>query len=385
MRKHDSEHAPPLRILWYWPHPFRSTNSVASALVDLGHEVVVECLSTFDGEVIERAPASYEVVGDLPDVSRDPVAWRRAARNVVVQLRRAWRRHRLARSLQPDVVFVETSFAPVDALTLRVLVRRGGPVVMQVHDVIAHQGSVPPFLDRLVRASTYRNASRLVTLHEDVATELVARFPSTKTKVDVVEPVLVPYDVPQPVPQGDGRRHLLLFGSLRPNKGIDTLLQALRSIAEPAFDVIVSGPADPVVAQRLRAASSELPNLTFKEGFADAQERIDLYRWSDVVLLPYSASYRSSSGVVRDAQQFGRAVIASDVGSIGREVRRYDMGWLVPPDDATALAQAMLDAVGHPDRVRAFARNARRSCDDHTGEQTARLLESLYQRMSRRA
>lgn len=367
----------PQKVVWYWPHPHANGDDVAEILVDRGVEITVECLRSFEGNAIQRAPLGYAVVADLPDVGRDRRRWVRGLQTVRAHLVRARRRDRLVARLAPEVVHLQMTFPPIDALTIPLLRRHGTAVVLVVHDVVSHQGRVPPWLDRAARGRTYRAADGLIVLHPSVGDALEHAFPRCSTPISVVPPVLQPKPAP-PSGSGPQRRRFLLFGSMRPNKGLDTVVTALRSIPDPPFEVLVAGAGDASIQSVLRRAAEELPNLVVEIGFASPERKAELFRSSDVILLPYTSAYTSYSAVLRDAYEWGRPVIASDVGMIADEIRRDDSGWLVRPEDPDDLALALVNVATAGDELAGKAANIARGRDRYAAENVATSLAAAY-------
>lgn len=372
--------ADPRRALWYWPHPARGIDPVAAELQGRGWDLTVQCLESFDGVRIDRPPTPYRLIADLPDVGRTGWLGRRVAHTAGTQLVRARRRASLLRRYPADVVHIQMAFPPIDATAIPRLRRRGAAVVLVVHDVLAHQGRVPPRLDRATRRLTYGCADGLIALHQKVADELVEVFPELHGRVDVLPPPLAVRDVPPARCRPGEVCRFLVFGSLRANKGIETLLTALRSRPSPGYEVVVAGTGDRRLESLLRQAAVEMPWLQVEIGFATADRKAQLYSSADAVVLPYSQSYSSYSAVLRDAMEFGRPVIASDVGAIGDEVRLSGAGWLVRPDDPHALARSLRHASTSADELARKGAAARRFAVGHSAASTAQLLVDTYDR-----
>lgn len=68
------------------------------------------------------------------------------------------------------------------------------------------------------------------------------------------------------------------------------------------------------------------------------------YAEADFVLLPYTASFTASSGVLSCAAAFGKPVISTDHGFIGSEVARYQLGFVYPANQPAQLAERMIEA-----------------------------------------
>ena len=55
-------------------------------------------------------------------------------------------------------------------------------------------------------------------------------------------------------------------------------------------------------------------------------------------------------------------------------------GWLVPPDDEHALADAMVEAINHPAKRKAFGQNAgRHARENYSWHDVARRVTDLYE------
>jgi starch synthase len=87
-------------------------------------------------------------------------------------------------------------------------------------------------------------------------------------------------------------------------------------------------------------------------------EKIALYfSASDVVVLPYVKNY--TSGVLLSAYAAGRPVVVTDTGGLKEGVEIGKTGFVVPPKDTRALAQAIIETVESPERCDEMGRYAK--------------------------
>jgi glycosyltransferase involved in cell wall biosynthesis len=327
-----------LRIYWYWPHPHRRVSPLCLAVLRPGDALTVHALASLGGETFDDDITEYEVVRDLPD----PTAIPKLRRPVELPLRRSRTRSRLVRR-GFDVAHIGNLVYQTDWTDLRRL-RRHVALVSDVHDVRPHRRALPAAAETALLRATYRTAGHLIVLHDVLKDELLADFPVDPARVHVVPHVLDADATPDPDVAEPARPVFLLFGTLRTNKGLDVLADALLALG-PDFDgdVVVAGSGDADVARRWRERVGHLPYVTLEHGRVDDRRKRELFSVASWALLPYT-EFHSQSGVLADAYAYRVPLIVSDVGAIGPTVRGDGTGYVVPPGDADALAAAMLDA-----------------------------------------
>jgi starch synthase len=291
----------------------------------------------------------------------------------VRELRRYGEVARARRALagwRPDVVHVQ------DSLTndVRLAVAAGYPwrrYALTVHDPAPHLGE--PALDawtRVVRRRLLRGAD-LVFAHAAVLAE------ELRAEGKVLGPVeVVPHGfgevVEAPLP---ARPSLLFFGRIMRYKGVDTLLDAMPAVwaRNPDVTLTVAGSSDeglshPVLADpRVTLRDEHVPEAAVPQLFADAT----------CVVLPYLQA--TQSGVGAEARQFGRAIVATEVGGLP-ELITPDTGRLVAPGAPEALAAAIAEVVETPGLAAELGRNAAASTGDAGWSSVAEKTLAAYRR-----
>ncbi len=132
---------------------------------------------------------------------------------------------------------------------------------------------------------------------------------------------------------------VLLFGQLRPDKGVRDLLQAAATVDR--VRVILAGDD----RGALREAAPELADprlrgrVLIQRGFAPPAQVSRLFAAADVVALPYPKA--SASGVLLLAYGYGRPVLAYPVGGLPEYVIDGHTGWLCERADVPALADGL--------------------------------------------
>ena len=155
----------------------------------------------------------------------------------------------------------------------------------------------------------------------------------------------------------DTRPVVMLPGRLTRWKGQERTIEAaalLRDRRGPDFLVLIVGDGDDAayirtLEGRIRAAGLER-NVWLTGGCSDMAAA---YKLASVVV---SASIEPEAfgRVVVEAQAMGRPVIASDHGGARETVAHGESGWLYPPEDPRALAEALAHALDLDPSERAF-------------------------------
>jgi D-inositol-3-phosphate glycosyltransferase len=132
---------------------------------------------------------------------------------------------------------------------------------------------------------------------------------------------------------------VLLFGVLRPDKGLGDLLEA--ATRSPRWHVVVAGKEDgALAAERAGLAAPGLAGrVSVHEGFQEIDAVARFFAAADVVALPYRVA--SQSGVAHLAYGFGRPVMAYPVGGLTEAVIDGRTGWLCHEPTPDALAAAL--------------------------------------------
>ncbi len=141
----------------------------------------------------------------------------------------------------------------------------------------------------------------------------------------------------------DRRRVLLFFGFVRPYKGLEYLIQALAQVRHQLdVHLLVVGEiwGSQAYYERYAAEFGVTDAVTFVNRYVPNEELPAIFSAADVVVLPYISA--TQSAVVQLAFGFGKPVITTNVGGLPEVVKDGMTGLIVPPQDATALAQAIV-------------------------------------------
>jgi D-inositol-3-phosphate glycosyltransferase len=266
------------------------------------------------------------------------------------------RRNRFALRGHFDVVHFQGAGMPLlDQFFLKPLAR-SLPVVMTVHDIKSHYErfvSRDSFLRRSLRIphyliSHYQNGKSQLIDHWGVEDEHVSVIPH-----GIMTPLLHPVDASEArkklnIPED--RRIILFFGSIRPNKGLDVLLEALNDmrLRVPEILLIVAGAVPRGMS--FQKYSDVIEKLGLSENVRKVinfipDEDVDRFMAAaDIVVLPY-LTFEAQSGVLLRAYAHKKPVVVSNVGAMGELVSSDKVGLVVEPNDPKALTDAVLNVL----------------------------------------
>lgn len=147
-----------------------------------------------------------------------------------------------------------------------------------------------------------------------------------------------------------GPMRLGALGRLYPQKGFETLIEAMRAIAPEiaTLEIAGSGPLE----TDLKARAQSLPHVTFR-GWTDP---VGFYAAVDAIVMP--SLWEPGAVACWEARAAGRPMIVSDVDGLPEQVP-MTVGFVTKASDAEALAHSILE-LANADRL-ALAQEARRS------------------------
>lgn len=272
------------------------------------------------------------------------------------------------------------------------------PTVVTIHDISYE--FFPQFFsprDRWLLATlvpfSARRAAKIIAVSENTKWDIVKRYAIRSDKVAVTHEAAAPRFKPISNPQqlhgirdkyGINSSFILTVGNLQPRKNIGRLIEAFVRLRERnALDhqlVIVGQPS---------WRGSDIHHLVQGRGFQDQVVFTGYVPGDDLPLLcnaatifVYPSLYEGFGLPPLEAMACGTPVIASNVSSLPEVLG--DAAVLVDPYDVEGLAQAILDLLAEPAKLRVLAaRGIARSsmfCWEETARRTLLLYEEVHAR-----
>ena len=254
------------------------------------------------------------------------------------------------RAAPPDVVHFQ--WLPLPAVDMRAVraLRGVAPLVLTLHNTTVFHGAPTSRLQGMGFDAAVRLFDFLIVHTEYSRRRVLEHGWADEARVTVIPHGVLDYyrgagdPAATPVPSRDGDLSLLFFGSLKPYKGIDVLVDAMGRLPDEARRrvrlVVAGSPGMDVAPLRAAAASGGVADrIEWRLGHVAEDEVGALFRRADAVVLPYREI--DQSGVLLTAIAMRRPIVASNVGGIPETVRDGEQALLVPPGDPEALARAI--------------------------------------------
>lgn len=252
------------------------------------------------------------------------------------------------RRRRPDAVhFQWIVVPPLDVLAMA-LIRRWCPLVLTVHDTVPFNGQKLSWLQRVGHDGPIRLAHRVIVhtragrqalLDRGVPANKIAVIPHGALRLSVAPPTAAPRDP---------RWTFVLFGEVKPYKGLDVLIEAIAALpadVRAAARVVVAGrprmELAPLVARIAELGLQAQFDLRLQR--QSEEEMAALFAAADCFVFPYRQI--DASGVYFLVKSLGKWLIASRVGIFAEDVAEGVDGELIPSDDVQALAAALTRAV----------------------------------------
>jgi glycosyltransferase involved in cell wall biosynthesis len=286
----------------------------------------------------------------------------RKARFLLAQWINPWRLAKRAK--QTNAAWIH--FCNVNPLTYpfwRGRMRRtGAKLAVTVHDVRRAKGILHLGWELKQLARIYRDCDALFVHSHKQADDLVDFAQVVRARVHVVphgpyafheaaalaaldkKALRHRYELPEK------RRLALFYGFVRDEKQLDVLLEALARGAED-WDLMIAGSAGAKGHKPIQYYDDRIAALGLRERvrldarFIPDEETPALFRMADCLVLPYSTSFSSQSGVLNIAAGYDTPIMATPSPSFAEILGACPIGHVCEGDDADAI-RAGLETLG---------------------------------------
>ena len=270
------------------------------------------------------------------------------------------------------------------------------PVVTTLHTVLEN----PSQGQKKVLKEIGQLSARIVVMSHRAIKMLREGYDVEESKV-----VMIPHGIPD-VPFMDpnyykakfnveGRRVILTFGLLGPDKGIDSAIKAMKTVVTKHPDVVymILGATHPhilryhgeeyrVNLRRMVDALGLEDHVMFQNRFVNLEELCEFLGMADIYVTPYLKREQITSGTLAYSLGAGKAVVSTPYW-YAEEMLAEDRGVLVPFNDPTALANGLIDLLDDNVRIHVIRKNAYDFCRSMIWQEVSRRYIALFQEVIR--
>ncbi len=265
----------------------------------------------------------------------NPISWFRAARYIVSQ--------------KPDVIIFRywmPFFAPCFGSIVRLVKRKIKTQVIFICDNIIPHEKRPG--DIALTKYAFHSVDSFVVLSKTVEEDLHRFVPKARYILSPL-PLFNVFGELQPKKEsklklGISEDHVMLFfGYVRAYKGLDVLLDAMPLILKKMSAVLLIAGEFYEDEEKYRNKIRHLgleEHIRLYSDYIPNEEISSYFSAADVVVLPYVSA--TQSAIVPVAYHFNKPVIVTDVGGLSEVVKNGRTGFIVPPQNPQAFADAVV-------------------------------------------
>lgn len=289
----------------------------------------------------------------------NPVNWMHAASKI--------------KRLQADLVIIQwwhPYFAPCYWALTRMLGKK--KIIFVCHNVFPHE-RFP--LDRMLTKMALKRGNAFIVQSGKDADDLQTILPGAKYE-QAVHPTYNAFKFENMSKERarellditEKEKVLLFFGFVREYKGLKYLIQALPRITDRCEDVRLfvvgdfGGAENREAYERLMEENGVRSHITICDGYIPDREIEKFFAACDLVVLPYVSA--TQSGIVQIAYGFEKPVVVTNVGGLPDVVEDGKTGYVVDPENPTALADAV---------VRYFKENREKEFEENVKKEAYRF------------
>ena len=188
----------------------------------------------------------------------------------------------------------------------------------------------------------------------------------------------------------EGKKVLLTFGLLSPNKGIENVLQALPAVIKKHPDVayIILGATHPhilkaqgdayrIMLQQLVRKLDISDHVIFQNRFVELKELCEFLGIADIYVTPYLEEAQITSGTLAYAMGTGKAVISTPYW-YATEMLAEGRGRIVPFSNPDAMAEQIIDLLDNDVDRHTIRKKAYTFCRDAIWKEVSRKYLQVF-------
>ncbi|MFH2046088.1 MAG: glycosyltransferase [Pseudomonadota bacterium] len=277
---------------------------------------------------------------------------------------------------------------PVYLIILSFFKIRCRPIVITVHNVVDHEKS---YTYKKFSGLLFKLADHLIVHTAKNKEQMITEYGISPDKLSLIPHGSLDFHVKYNIDREEIRKELgfdiknkiiLLFGAIRPYKGVDTALKAFAQVLAKVPDsrLLIAGK----LWEKWEPYQKLIEKLNIEEYISTYLDYIpsgEVYRFftaSDIVILPYH-HFDSQSGVGATAVSFRKPLIVTDVGGLPDLV--CDRRFIVKPNDESSLASAIIGCINDPEKLKTMANASDTIIEQLAWPEIAKKTYSIYNQL----
>lgn len=296
---------------------------------------------------------------------------------------------------QADIVCVQHEFGifggPAGSNLLKLIGSLRMPVVVTLHTVLKD----PPPEYREVTLKLATLSEKLIVMSHKASVFLQDIYGIPEEKIAFIHHGIpdMPFIDPNFYKDQfgvEGKKVLLTFGLLSPNKGIENVLEALPTVVKkhPDLAYVILGATHPHILQsqgeEYRISLQQIvhklqlhDHVIFQNRFVELNELCEFLGMTDIYITPYSQEAQITSGTLAYAMGTGNAVISTPYW-YATEMLSEGRGRIVPFNDLDAIANEIIDLLDNDTKRHAIRKKAYTFCRDAIWKEVSRKYLDVF-------
>ena len=271
-------------------------------------------------------------------------------------------------------------FSPIDYFFLKKLNNQKNiRLVFTVHNILPHE--TMPF-DSLFYRKIYVLFDNLVFHSKQNINDFNGIFPNCNVKTNIIPHYS--YKVNAQIPTDNELIKLLFFGAIRPYKGLELLIDALKNLRHSLnWKLTIAGKPEydiSHVKEEVLADETLKRRVKWKTGWIEDEEIPNLFQQSHIVVLPYLKI--DNSGLVHLAMSYGKTVIVPRIGVFNDLIEDGINGYNYELNNPLSLTETIARVINE-NKFKEIGINAIKKMDTHSIENIGESLYDLYKNLKK--
>ena len=257
----------------------------------------------------------------------------------------------------PDVVHLQAGGGKFDLFILPFLKKY--PLVTTIHDPKLHPGDEKLLLKKISLYCARRYSKQIIVHGGKLKEQMLVEYNLPEDKVHAIpigEHEVAPFKKYERKDIKEDGNMILFFGRIYAYKGLEYLIKAEPMITKevPDAKIVIAGAGENF--KKYEEMMVNRDNFIVHNYRIPYKEGAELFQRCSLVTLPYIDA--SQSGVIPTAYGFKKPVVVTDVGAIPEIVDEGITGFIVPPKNSEALAEAIIKLLKDEDLRKQMGENA---------------------------